>query len=405
VGKEEGDPKESVQGQPVEVIHIFSSLAKGGAESRTLELIEWMSSKAKGLHVTVYQVGQAGEMAGRFRDAGSTVITQRFRSPSFWIGLTKRLRLHSTTTLHLHVKRGITRPAVLLPVAAAAGVPTRVVHFRSDGTHAGGSLLARLSESFNYRLIDAFATDIIGVSPAALERGWSSSWRGDPRCRVMLSGLNLSPYTNLAKTEHLRNLVGCGPDDTLMVHVGRDTPVKNRSRAVRILSAVSDRRFHLIFIGRNEQVASSALEELALALGVAGQVHLLGERDDVPQLMADADLTLLTSTHEGLPGVVLESLASGTPVLATDLPGTRFIANKIDNVTVVPLAETDGLWAEEARRLTTPTGRPRRTEIADPLHNSEFDLDRAAGAFLTLWTTRRRRKALPKAHDSALPPD
>ena len=379
-----------------EVIHVFSSLAKGGAESRTLELIEWMSARATDVHVTVFQVGQPGDMAEKFQDAGAVVITHRFRTPTFWITLTRRLRRRSTLAMHLHVKRGITRPALLLPIAALSGIPTRIVHFRSDGAHPSVSRIARMNERLNYRLIATFATDIIGVSPASLERGWSPAWKKDPRCRVLLSGLSLSPFKGLEPSRRLDGLVGSRPDDTLIVHVGRDTPVKNRERGVKILSALADKRFHLIFIGRSALGSSESLMKLARELGVKGQVHFLGERDDVPQLMADADLTLLTSTHEGLPGVVLESLAAGTPVLATDLPGTQFIANALDDVTLASLTESDTMWAEAVRRVVKSPSRRTRAQIARQLHNSAFDLETAAKQFLTLWTSRKRKGASPQ---------
>ena len=376
-----------------EVVHIFSSLARGGAESRTLELLEWIGSHSRNVHATVFQVGQPGNLSNDFISAGATVVTQRFRTAAFWRRLVRTLRAPSTLALHLHVKRGNTRPAVLLPLAALAGVPTRIVHFRSDGSDLATSTAGRLAEWVNYRLIDTMATDVVGVSPASLERGWSHAWEADKRCRVMMSGLSLSRFSGLAASGRLGGLIGSNDDDVLMVHVGRDMPVKNRPRAVEILAALNEGRFRLIFIGRNDPASTEALAQLARAHGVEAQVHFLGERDDVPQLMADADLTILSSIHEGLPGVVLESLAAGTPVLATDLPGTRFIADRLDAVTLVRLEDSDDTWADAARRAVEPSAGYRPDHISRQLTGSAFDMDRAAEEFITLWTLRSRGPA------------
>ena len=72
----------------------------------------------------------------------------------------------------------------------------------------------------------------------------------------------------------------------------------------------------------------------------------LGVRDDVPQLLKTADVLLLPSIHEGLPGVVLEACASGTPVLASDLPGVREIASRLPLVRYLPLTAADEEWAD-----------------------------------------------------------
>lgn len=61
----------------------------------------------------------------------------------------------------------------------------------------------------------------------------------------------------------------------------------------------------------------------AADLGIADRVRFLGNRCDVPDLLAAADVTVLTSDWEGMPVAVLESLAAGRPVVATDVDGVR----------------------------------------------------------------------------------
>lgn len=65
------------------------------------------------------------------------------------------------------------------------------------------------------------------------------------------------------------------------------------------------------------------LERHSAKLGLNGRVRFLGNRSDVPDLLAGADVTVLTSDWEGMPIAVLESLASGRPVVASDVDGVR----------------------------------------------------------------------------------
>lgn len=67
----------------------------------------------------------------------------------------------------------------------------------------------------------------------------------------------------------------------------------------------------------------AALGARCAELGLTGRVRFLGTRQDVPDLLAAADLTVLTSDWEGMPVAVLESLAAGRPVVASDVDGVR----------------------------------------------------------------------------------
>jgi glycosyltransferase involved in cell wall biosynthesis/capsular polysaccharide biosynthesis protein len=78
------------------------------------------------------------------------------------------------------------------------------------------------------------------------------------------------------------------------------------------------------------------LEAQAERLGITASVRFLGNRDDVPDLLAAADATVLTSDWEGLPVSVLESLASGTPVVASDVDGVAEVLASGGGVLVPP---------------------------------------------------------------------
>jgi glycosyltransferase involved in cell wall biosynthesis len=67
----------------------------------------------------------------------------------------------------------------------------------------------------------------------------------------------------------------------------------------------------------------SELAQLAARLKIADRVHFVGYRRDVPEILAASDVLLLPSEWEGMPNVVLEAMAAGKPVVATDVEGVR----------------------------------------------------------------------------------
>jgi glycosyltransferase involved in cell wall biosynthesis len=104
--------------------------------------------------------------------------------------------------------------------------------------------------------------------------------------------------------------------------------------------------------------------------------------------LASAHLMMLPSVWEGLPCSALEACAIGTPVLASDLPGTREIARHFPHVHLMPLDEDDEAWAAAAARIIEQ-GPPDRAEAAAYLARSPFVFDRSCDAHYEIWSGLR----------------
>jgi len=371
----------------VTVCQFFSSLSSCGAETRTLELIQHLPSGT--VNVVAFQMsGSRGVLSDAFEKAGTRVVTHRFRTLGFWARVIREFAASRTTVAHIHVKRGNSRSALFLPLAWALHVPVRIAHFRSDGAGPSSDFTKWIGDWLARKTIDMFATNIVGVSPGALTYGWRSDWPNDPRCSVLLSGLDLTRFEDLSYAPQLHAELGLSPNNTIILHVGRDVPVKNRDRAIDILATIRETQpdTHLVFAGRSDVAKMDGYMQRLQALHLSSHVHFLGERSDIHHLMACANLLLLTSHHEGLPGVVLEAHAAGTPVLASDLPGTRYLSDRLPDMHLVNLSTANLTWAKTAIAvLENPPSPHQRRARLQALHGSPFDLNTATGNYLKLW--------------------
>jgi len=106
-----------------------------------------------------------------------------------------------------------------------------------------------------------------------------------------------------------------------VLFVGRLAPQKRPDVAVRAFGEVLRRHPDAHLDVAADGPLRGDVEALVGALGLNGAVTLLGQRQDVPNLLARAQCTLLTSDYEGLPLTVLESMAAGVPVVATNVGG------------------------------------------------------------------------------------
>jgi len=106
------------------------------------------------------------------------------------------------------------------------------------------------------------------------------------------------------------------PDPDVVLMVGRLAPQKRPELAVRALELARRRRPAMRLVVAGDGALEDAVVQLARDLRVADAIHMLGARDDVPELMAGAGCVLVTSAYEGCSLVVLEAMAAGVPVVA-----------------------------------------------------------------------------------------
>lgn len=367
------------------MLHLFASLERGGAEQRTLEMVLSRPDEAFAFQVATLS-GRGGPLEREFVLAGAQVHHLTLKSGRFPGQLRRLVRTQRIDIVHSHVD---IYSGVVLFLARWFGVRGRVAHFRSDGTGLESTRWKRLLGAGLRLLLDHSATVIVGVSPSALDCAWRSTWASDPRCRVLLSGLDLDRAERGIRTaDSARTDLGASDSVHLVLHVGRDIPSKNRARALNVFGRIADADSDamLVFLGREDPRELQRWHAVAASLGVHDRIVNLGDRADALRFIAAADLLLVTSTREGLPGVVAEAATVGTPVLASDLPGVRFLAERLGGINVLDLEQPDRCWAAAAVTLLShrPDSDERLARVA-ATRGTEFDVRVAEMAYRRVW--------------------
>jgi glycosyltransferase involved in cell wall biosynthesis len=168
--------------------------------------------------------------------------------------------------------------------------------------------------------------------------------------------------------------------DPVIVNVGRPDPVKNRSRALTIWQRFAARRAaRLVMVG-------ALNNDDARRVAVVGELHpgrvvTTGDIDEVAAEIGKADVLLTTSLREGLPGVVLEALAVGVPVVSSQVPGAVWTASQLPGVEVHSLEESDEIWVEAIERAIGAD----KDALRAAFDVSPFTMENAVGAFCRLW--------------------
>jgi glycosyltransferase involved in cell wall biosynthesis len=130
---------------------------------------------------------------------------------------------------------------------------------------------------------------------------------------------------------------------------------------------------------------------------IRDRVHFLGHRDDVPRLLPHFDVLWLPSAYEGQSNAVMEAMAAGVPVVATDIPGTRELVVGGEtgylvstegwppNATTVNKTVAAGLARHTIRLLDDPALAKRLGEAAQKRMRDEFSVERMVARYADLY--------------------
>lgn len=179
-------------------------------------------------------------------------------------------------------------------------------------------------------------------------------------------------------------------DGTLVVGtVGRLTPVKNQQSLLRGVARLRELapglfgQVRVLLIGDGS--LRRTLAELVDELDLEDIVWLTGDRKDIPSMLLAMDLFVLPSLGEGISNTVLEAMASGLPVIATDVGGNGELVEDGFNGRLVPVGDLEALAAALKELLENEQERKRRGANARQRVSQRFDWNRTVEQYLGVY--------------------
>jgi len=165
--------------------------------------------------------------------------------------------------------------------------------------------------------------DALIVNSEEIRETWLATAPRFPpeKVHVILNGVRSRLAERSALSAMLRHEIGCASDTVLIGGAGHVAPRKGFDVLLRAFASAAVPGSRLVILGGGDH--RQALETLARELGIAGSVTWLGHRLDGAGIIAGLDLFVLSSHNEGMANVMLEAMAGGTPVIASDISGVR----------------------------------------------------------------------------------
>ena len=344
--------------EPLRIALMLETDGPGGAETVVLQLGEELRRRGH----DVMPVGPApsgGWLGAQFAARGFSPRTYVLRRPFDWgcvTSLTALMRVHHTQVVHSHEFT----MAVYGAVAARRAGARQVITMHGGRYYAGAW---RRRAALRWAMAHSAATTAVSGATATDLR----HTLGVPSdaVRVVPNGIEMPRGERTA----LRRELHVGDDELLIVAIGNLYPVKAHAVLVRALAELEEQggapAWRLAIAGRGEE--EEHLRSLAADAGIASRVHLLGFRSDTPDILAAADLFVMPSLSEGLPLALVEAMATGLPIIASEVGGIPEVVARDREAMLVPAASPPALaaairslLADPARRLALGAAAQRR---------------------------------------------
>ena len=341
------------------VLHVIEAMDRGGAESL---VVEHARHAAPGIEVTVCALNRGGPALEAARAAGARVEVLG------GVGRLARIRRLGALARTADVLNGHNPSGGLYAALARRLAP--------------GAVLVRTEHSLHYRgrhsrlypALEAFTTTssarVICVCEAVRESHATRFGRDAARFVTVLNGVSdvAAPPGRAAA----RLALGLGPDERVALTIGSLTPQKAQHVLLEAFARVAAELPASRLLVAGEGPLRPLLEARRDALGLGERAWFLGERADVDELLAAADLFVLSSRREGLPVTLLEAMRAGRAAVVTRAGGCAEAVGDGTTGRLVPVDDPVALGAALSGLLAEPGRCAARGAAARARWEREF---------------------------------
>lgn len=361
----------------VPVAVFMTSFETGGTERQMTELIRRLDPERYKVHAVCFR--REGRWLPEVLERAASVVAfpiRGFGRPSTFVQMARfaawcrreRIAVVQTCDFYANVFG--------LPGAMLAGVPVRVGSRRELNPDKSRRQIAL------QRLAYRCATHVVANSPSAVEI-LREERVTSPRIALIANGVDLAAHRTPRAARPVRRVITVA---NLRPEKSHETLV---AAAAILATSCPELRFQVVGDGSRR----GELEALARARGVDGVMEFLGHRDDVPGLLAGADIFVLPSRSEAFPNGAIEAMASGLPVIASAVGGLRDLIEAGRTGLLVPPADPEAL-ADAVRSLVrAPERAAALGAAAGDEVRARYAFDRMVAAFDSLY-----RSALQARH-------
>lgn len=322
-------PATAVSPVPIRVMKFLTIFALGGTEKQVVTTAGRMDTQR--FEVEFGCLNRRGQLLDEVLERGTPIeeypIQSFFRPETVrqQLKLTRHLQRRQIQVMHSY---NFYSNVFAIPAARLAGVPCVVASIRDTGVYLN-AVQQRV-----HRAVCSLAHCIVVNADAIRDWLIADGYDAD-RIKVIPNGLDTDAYARRRGGTAVREALGLAPDARMVVVLARINRDKGIDCFVDAAARIAKRfpSAEFVIVGGDfkphpdgkipaEVAYRKEVEARALRAGIGDRLHFTGFRTDIPEILSESAVSVLPSFSEGLSNTLLESMAAGVPVVATNVGGT-----------------------------------------------------------------------------------
>lgn len=378
------------------VLHIIDTLTYAGAQRYVVLLCQWSSRQRFRHIVCVLQPGT--DLKTQLESTGAAVVCLNMPRPSIlqpwlfarycWCALRHIVRLcrqEGVDVVQCHLS-----DAEFLGIAAAAFCRTPTIMSTLHGPlpllpirswWSVRTMLRRIVTRFLYCLTD----HIVAVSDEVAAEAHRQFRTPLSKITTIINRIDTDSYGAPVETRAVKASLGLVPEHRVITTISRLEPHKGHACLLSALSLLSVQHDHVRLLLLGEGTFRAELEDQCRRAGLSECVLFLGNRDDVRTILAITDIFAFPSFAEGTSLALMEAMAAGRPIVATDIPGNRTLLAHKKSAVLVPAGDAPALARALGSMLDDPATAEACGTEARAFVRQYFDIRTTVAELERLW--------------------
>ncbi len=359
----------------VEVLHVINSLETGGAEKLLENIIPLLN--AKGMKCSILTLdGKETFISKELSEKHHVIINYIGKGLNIYnpfIIFKIRPYLNSYDLIHVHLFPSQYWAAIARKLSTSQSVMITTEH--SPDNKRRKLFILRQFERFIYKQYRY----IVAVSNNTANNARKHLNDSGQRIRIIENGIDLRGINEALPYKKDELIPGCSENNKLILNVARFHKSKDHSTLIKSMLHLPENH-HLVLVGEGE--LKSRFKHSAKELGLESRIHFLGARTDVDRILKSVDIVIMSSFYEGLSLSAIEGMASGKPLLASDVIGLH------DIVEDAGLLYEPGNPEDLADKIMLVLGNKEISEMITKRcmeRSLKYDIERTADSYIELY--------------------
>jgi glycosyltransferase involved in cell wall biosynthesis len=400
------------------IIRIFiGSLEVGGTEKHLLYVLPELVKR--GWHIHVWVLTRGGALADEMQQKGIIVksllseselkFTRKFQFPRL-LGRIIRLSVCIIKLIREFRRDRIHPIHFFLPESYIVGMFSATL-----SRFLGPKLMSRRSMNYYQRrhfgmawiesILHSMNSIVLGNSLSVIHQLNTEEKIPKPQLRLIYNGIDLQPYQTVYDRDSVNAELNIAKDSLVLIIVANVIPYKGHFDLLQALSNIKSklpRNWDLLCIGQDSGIVPK-LKKFCEQNNMATHVHWLGSTKEVAQWLSCADIGILSSHEEGFSNALLEYMAAGLPVIATNVGGNAEAVLHGETGIIVPAKRPEVLGEAILELALDKDKRARFGKAGKARITEQFSLERCINAYESLYQSLIEGKLPPVLEDFTIP--